>query len=84
MIIVYVLENVLGRHYVGVTANITDRLERHNGNREQSTRGLGPWSVIYSERYDTRGEALARERTIKSYKGGEAFRKLLSDGGGVA
>ena len=41
--------------------------------------------LIYKEMYSDRLEAFTREKQIKSYKGGEAFKKLVdkSVGGGV-
>ena len=37
-----------------------------------------PWSVVYSELFVEQGLAYAREKQIKKYKGGNAFRALLN------
>ena len=76
------------RYYVGVTANLADRLRRHNGGRNPSTKSGTPWVVVYREQYLTRAAAVGREQKIKSYHGGRAFREMLGShptpGGEVA
>jgi putative endonuclease len=77
MFYVYILENSEGKHYIGHTEELAQRLKRHNGNKVPSTKNKGPWKIVYNEQYKSRNEAYARERQIKRYKSGEAFRKLL-------
>ena len=36
------------------------------------------WKVIYKEEFQTASEAKLREKIIKSYKGGNAFKKLIA------
>lgn len=36
-----------------------------------------PWEIVYKESFQTKKEAWLRERQIKSYKGGVAFKKLI-------
>ncbi len=75
---VYVLRSeTLGQHYVGMTKDISRRLKDHNRGKNRSVRGRGPFNVVLVEPYDSRSAALARERQLKRYKGGEAFRRLL-------
>ena len=57
--------------YIGHTNNLDDRLERHNNNREKSTKNKGPWALIHSEKFKTRAEAMKREKEMKSGKGRE-------------
>lgn len=79
MYTVYILKNKQsGRHYIGSTSDIIRRLEEHNRGQTFSTRyGKNNWELVYSEGYESVLEAKKRERQIKSYKGGEAFKKLL-------
>jgi len=77
MYYLYILENPEGKHYIGQTEDIADRIKRHNSDRVRSTMKKGPWKIVYTEKYQSRNEAYARERQIKGYKGGEAFKKLL-------
>lgn len=81
MFVTYVLKNtVTGKHYIGSTNDICRRLSEHNRGQTKSTKQEGEWKLIYSESYNTSIEAYHRERQIKSYKGGNAFKKLISAG----
>jgi len=78
MFTVYVLQNSISkRHYIGSTNDIDRRLEEHNRGQTQSTRQIGIWSLVYFEKCTTKLEAVRREKQIKSYKGGNAFKKLI-------
>jgi len=45
----------------------------------KSTKNFRPWEIVYKEFFDTKQEAYRRELQIKSYKGGQAFKKLLKN-----
>lgn len=78
MFTVYILQSESSdKFYIGYTSNIEDRLNRHNGNREKSTKHKGPWKIVYMEVFTNRNTAMRREKIIKSYKGGKEFKKLL-------
>ena len=75
---VYILESLTSkRKYIGVTSDINKRIRHHNTGVNISTRKRGPWKLIYSEEYQDKKSAWLRERMIKSYKGGNAFKRLL-------
>ncbi len=75
---VYILRSPkFDRYYVGHTKNLVKRLNEHNNGKVRSTKAYLPWVVVYTENYDTKSEAFKREQQIKSYKSGEAFKKLL-------
>ena len=79
MFTVYVLQNtVSGRCYIGSTNNLVRRLGEHNRGQTKSTRQKGRWELIYKEEYISNSQAKLRENKIKSYKGGNAFRKLIA------
>jgi len=76
---VYILKsNINNRYYIGCTNNLERRLKDHNSGRNVSTKNGAPWVIIYYEEIENPKEAYGRERQIKSYKGGNAFKKLLS------
>ena len=78
MFVVYVLISTkTGKHYTGCTSNIKRRLEEHNRNKTRSLKNKGPFELIYQENYNSLSEARKREFEIKSYKGGNAFKKLV-------
>ena len=74
---VYVLSievPAISRTYVGWTTDLEKRLAQHNtGKGAKSTRGYS-WSLVYAEKYKTRGEAMSREWHLKRDK---AFRREL-------
>ena len=79
MFTVYILQSLSSlKYYIGQTNNMTERLTRHNTGRSAFTKKDRPWKTIYQESFKTRAEAMQREKQIKSYKGGEAFKRLLS------
>ena len=64
--IVYILYSVsVDRYYVGQTSNLNDRLQRHNQGRSKYTKSGIPWTLKYKESFETRSEAMAREKEIK-------------------
>ncbi len=60
-----------GCRYVGSCGNLEDRIRRHNKGQSQATRHGVPWVVAHVEEYETRAEAVARERYYKTGKGRE-------------
>jgi len=70
MYYVYILQSQkTARYYIGSCEDIEGRIERHNNGRVPITRPGRPWHVVHKESFDTRSEAVKRERQIKSYKG---------------
>ena len=79
MYFVYILKSLThNRHYIGSTGDLRNRLNYHNSGRVKSTKAYRPWEIIYTENFNTKSEALKREKKIKSFKGGEAFKKLIN------
>jgi len=75
---VYIIQSEkTNRYYIGYTNNIDDRLKHHNSGANKSTKPGIPWKIIYTENCVDKKSAWLRERQIKSYKGGEAFKKLI-------
>ncbi len=75
---VYIIKStVSGRYYIGFTDNVDDRLKHHSSGVNRSTKPGRPWKIICIEDYPDKKTAWLRERQIKSYKGGEAFKKLI-------
>ncbi len=76
---VYILKSKKdNKFYIGSTSDVAARLNYHNSGRQRSTRHRIPFSIVYEEAFNCKSEALKREKQIKSYKGGNAFKKLLS------
>jgi putative endonuclease len=83
MFTVYVLENEVGKFYIGHTDDLAVRLVNHNRTDKVSgkfTRKNGPWRLVWSEPHDTRSSAVIRERQIKSMKSSKWIRATLLNG----
>ena len=65
---VYVIQNPKGGYYIGATEDLSRRMSEHERGQNTSTRGKGPWTLVYYEGYPTFIEAHAREREIKRKK----------------
>ena len=74
---VYVLENKIGRWYIGQTKDLKLRIEKHNNQKVKSTKNRGVWRLIYKEKLKTRSEALRREEYLKSGAGRKLLKVLL-------
>ncbi len=80
MYYVYIIRSLKDKkHYIGHTNNLVKRLQEHNRGKSASVRYRGPFELIYKEEAETKIEAVRREKKLKSYKGGAAFKKLLKE-----
>ena len=84
MFTVYVLKSEsTDKIYIGQTAYKEIRLKRHNKELFYNPKGftaknMGPWKIVYEETFETRIEALKRERYLKSHVGRDYIRKILA------
>jgi putative endonuclease len=62
--------------YVGLTNNIERRLAEHNGGMNKTTKPYRPFSLIYSEQFETRVEACKKEKLFKGGSGKEFLKNL--------
>lgn len=80
---VYILKSLSdGKHYTGCSTDLERRIAEHNVGKTSLLKGRRPLVLLYSEIYDSQEAAYKREKQIKAYKGGAAFKKLIR--GGVA
>jgi putative endonuclease len=76
---VYVLQSEYSkRFYIGCAEQPEHRLTEHNRGQTISTRGRGPWILVYQEQFDTSVEARQRERQLKSWKSHRSIQELIS------
>lgn len=79
MYVVYVIQDENGRIYTGQTHNLERRLSEHqNHHGGRYTKRSGSYKLIYSERFETRGEAMVREKGLKSGQGRQWLKNKLS------
>jgi putative endonuclease len=77
---VYVLRSLKdGRLYTGYTTNLKNRLEDHNAGHTKSTRNRRPLELVYSEKFESKKDAMEREKFFKTPQGGVAKRRLISE-----
>jgi putative endonuclease len=75
---VYILKSLKdGSYYIGHTGNLEERVDRHNQGRSQYTSGKLPWKLIYHEVFDSKREAIRREREIKGKRDREYIFTLV-------
>ncbi|MCX6722342.1 MAG: GIY-YIG nuclease family protein [Candidatus Staskawiczbacteria bacterium] len=78
MFTVYIIQSKKNNHYyIGLTSDLTKRIYYHNSGKNRSTKNKGPWGLVHSEIFEDKKSAWLREKQIKSYKGGEAFRRIF-------
>jgi predicted GIY-YIG superfamily endonuclease len=77
---VYVLRSEFdpSRHYVGLTADVDERLRWHNEGPSGQTVFNRPWKVVVAVEFLEEGKAVAFERYLKSGSG-RAFAKRHFD-----
>ena len=72
---VYILKSMEKLIYVGMTQDVTKRLEEHNsGNSYYTKRGTN-WKMVYSETFDSSEEARKREKYFKNTAGKEWLKR---------
>ena len=67
---VYILRTSLNTLYIGQTNNLENRLRVHNSKKSRSAkyiRYFSSFSLVYSEEYPTRLEAMRREFQLKKW-----------------
>ncbi len=75
---VYVLKSkATERFYIGETADLKNRLERHNSGKVKSTKPYKPWELIYYEAHLIKCLAKKTERFYKTSQGRRQIKKKL-------
>ena len=78
----YILQSeITETFYIGQTNNLQDRLMRHNSNQNLATKNKGVWKIIFSKEFETRSEAVALEKKLKSFKNKIYLQKWIRENG---
>ena len=67
--------------YIGQTSDLDKRIDQHNLGKHRYTKRYIPWNVLYTEEFNTRSEAMKREKELKSHQGRNFIREELLNGG---
>ena len=81
MFTVYILHSpAYDKIYIGYTTNLEQRLRSHN---KLGTKGwtvkYRPWQLIYKEEFESKKEAIRREKALKSSRGRAFIRQEVLD-----
>jgi len=68
----------LNKKYIGYCADLKNRIERHNAKKSVFTSRGVPWILIYYEGFLNRNDARKEEKFLKTGKGRERIKFLLS------
>jgi putative endonuclease len=77
MFTVYILKSLTDqKRYIGLTENLERRLNDHNSGLVKSTKNKRPLKLIHSEQFQSKSEALKRERFFKTGFGRSLLTKV--------
>jgi putative endonuclease len=80
MYYVYVLRSDLDRKlYIGYTADLRNRMRKHNSGEVTSTKSRRPFELIFYEGYKDMKDAKRREQYFKTAKGKSSLKLMLRD-----
>ncbi|WP_111668884.1 GIY-YIG nuclease family protein [Algoriphagus litoralis] len=78
MFTVYAIKSQVKNYiYVGMTSDLSDRLNRHNSGYEKTTKPYAPFELIFKIEKLTRAEARAEEKKLKTTSGKRYLRSLI-------
>jgi putative endonuclease len=69
MVILYVLKGKTGKRYVGITNNLSRRLQEHRSKTSKGGQLLGDFFVLHTEEFPDYKTARNREKFLKSGQG---------------
>jgi len=78
MFYVYVIKNGKGDLYKGHTENLQRRILEHNNGKTKSLRKAKDWQLQYKEEFETREEAIQREKYFKTAAGRKFLKQKLT------
>jgi putative endonuclease len=79
----YILQSeTSGQFYVGSTDDLDRRLSEHHRGHTPSTRGRGPWKLVYKGDFASLLEARRRELEIKKWKSAKLIHALIGSSAG--
>jgi len=70
----------LDKYYIGYSADVENRLRKHNANSKGFSNLGKPWTLTYSELFESKKEAMDREKQLKNWKNRERLEALIKKG----
>lgn len=80
MFYIYILySSNIDKYYIGFTEDLNDRIYKHNNKHRGFTASANDWELKYSEEFNTKQEAIKREKEIKNWKSRVMIEKLINN-----
>ncbi len=73
---VYLITNLKGLRYIGLSDDVSRRLEQHNAGLSQWTASRRPWSLTWQSEPLSLSEARRLENLLKRQKGGAGLYRI--------
>lgn len=78
---VYILRNRVNKcFYIGSTADFNKRLRQHEKGKDQSSKIVKPFDLVFTQGFSSLKAAREVERKLKSYKRRDFIEKIIEDG----
>ena len=79
MAFVYIIQDkISGKFYTGSCLELSKRVRRHKQHTGANTTRKGNWKLICFKELDNLAKARILEKKVKSYKSGNAFKKIVN------
>lgn len=78
MYFVYIIySESFNKTYVGATHNLELRIFQHNSGKSNYTKKYKPWSLVYTEEFESKEDAFSREKFYKSSAGRDKMKVII-------
>ena len=68
----------LDSFYIGYTADIDSRLDKHNTKHKGFTAKASDWRIVYTEKFISKSDVMVREKQIKAWKSKKKIKILIN------
>ena len=66
------------RYYIGSSADVSNRIKRHNAGATPSTKSGRPWKIVYTKDFESKTEALKYENYLKRMKSRKIIESIIN------
>lgn len=75
---VYVIKCNIGKLYIGLSSNLSRRIDAHNKKLSLWTKRYSGWKKIYEKEFDNYTDARKWEIYLKKQKGGNGLKRIIN------
>jgi putative endonuclease len=74
----YILKSSkIGKYYIGISQNPQKRLDYHNTFEKGFTSRYRPWSIVYTQLFNSKFEASMAEKKLKNWKSKNMIERVI-------